>query len=116
MDLRPKGRRMRARSQASLNLLVATETQCRIELIETHWRLQKARRPFTGETCMTRNRLGRPRARATLASIGVSMIFATAAAAQPVSVTPATMPSIGTVDERYQSYNVEMLEVTGGRF
>lgn len=65
---------------------------------------------------MTRNRLGRPRARATLASIGVSMIFATAAAAQPVSVTPATMPSIGTVDERYQSYNVEMLEVTGGRF
>jgi glycosyl hydrolase family 79 len=65
---------------------------------------------------MTRNRLSRPRAGATLASIGVSMIFATAAAAQPVSVTPATMPGIGTVDERYQSYNVEMLEVTGGRF
>jgi hypothetical protein len=26
------------------------------------------------------------------------------------------MPRVGTVDERYQSYNVEMLEVTGGRF
>jgi hypothetical protein len=29
-------------------------------------------------------------------------------------VAPATMPRIATVDERYQSYNVEMLEVTGG--
>jgi hypothetical protein len=44
------------------------------------------------------------------------MIFATAAAAQSASVAPATMPRVGTVDERYQSYNVEMLEVTGGRF
>jgi hypothetical protein len=26
------------------------------------------------------------------------------------------MPAIGTVDKRFQSYNVEMLEVTGGRF
>jgi heparanase 1 len=26
------------------------------------------------------------------------------------------MPRLGAVDERYQSYNVEMLEVTGGRF
>lgn len=26
------------------------------------------------------------------------------------------MPRVGEVDERYQSYNVEMLEVTGGRF
>jgi hypothetical protein len=31
-------------------------------------------------------------------------------------LTPATMSRVGTVDERYQSYNVEMLEVTGGRF
>lgn len=36
--------------------------------------------------------------------------------AQTTSLTPATMPRIGAVDERYQSYNVEMLEVTGGRF
>jgi hypothetical protein len=26
------------------------------------------------------------------------------------------MARIGTVDERFQSYNVEMVEVTGGRF
>jgi heparanase len=33
-----------------------------------------------------------------------------------LSVAPATMARVGTVDDRYQSYNVEMLEVTGGRF
>ena len=33
-----------------------------------------------------------------------------------VPITPATLPRIATVDERYQSYNVEMLEVTGGKF
>jgi hypothetical protein len=32
------------------------------------------------------------------------------------SVAPATMPRVGTVEDRFQSYNVEMLEVTGGRF
>jgi heparanase 1 len=33
-----------------------------------------------------------------------------------VRLAPATMKHVGTVDERYQSYNVEMLEVTGGKF
>ena len=33
-----------------------------------------------------------------------------------VTVTPGRMPQLATVDERYQSYNVEMLEVTGGKF
>jgi len=33
-----------------------------------------------------------------------------------VSLNPAGMPRIGTIDERFQSFNVEMLEVTGGRF
>jgi hypothetical protein len=37
-------------------------------------------------------------------------------AAPPVKLTPATMPRVGTVDERFQSYNIEMVEVTGGRF
>ena len=32
------------------------------------------------------------------------------------SVDPSTLPRTGTVDERFQSYNVEMIEVTGGRF
>ena len=31
-------------------------------------------------------------------------------------VTPAAIARIGTVDQRFQSYNVEMVEVTGGRF
>jgi heparanase len=26
------------------------------------------------------------------------------------------MPAIGTVDEPFQSYNIEMVEVVGGRF
>jgi heparanase len=34
----------------------------------------------------------------------------------PVTVTPATLPRIATVDDRYQSYNVEMAEVIGGKF
>src|SRR5436309_16133825 len=29
---------------------------------------------------------------------------------------PANMTRLGTIDERYQSYNIEMLEVTGGKF
>jgi heparanase len=33
-----------------------------------------------------------------------------------VSVNTATLPAIGTVDKRFQSFNTEMLEVTGGRF
>jgi heparanase 1 len=36
--------------------------------------------------------------------------------AQVVSLDPAKMPVIGTVDERFQSYNIEMVEVIGGRF
>ena len=32
------------------------------------------------------------------------------------AVAPSTMPRIGKVDERYLSYNIEMLEVTGGQF
>ena len=36
--------------------------------------------------------------------------------AQVVSLDPAKMPAIGTVDERFQSYNIEMVEVIGGKF
>jgi heparanase 1 len=32
------------------------------------------------------------------------------------SINPAAMPRVGSVDERFQSYNIEMVEVTGGRF
>ncbi|OAF02525.1 hypothetical protein AYJ54_26440 [Bradyrhizobium centrolobii] len=33
-----------------------------------------------------------------------------------VSIAPAALKVIGTVDARFQSYNIEMVEVTGGRF
>jgi hypothetical protein len=32
------------------------------------------------------------------------------------SIDPEKLPLIGTVDARFQSYNIEMVEVTGGRF
>jgi heparanase len=32
------------------------------------------------------------------------------------TIAPSGMPRIGTVDERFQSYNIEMIEITGGRF
>jgi heparanase 1 len=32
------------------------------------------------------------------------------------AVSPATMARVGTVDPRFQSYNIEMVEVIGGRF
>ena len=43
-------------------------------------------------------------------------VVVSALAADPVSVNPAKMLKVGTVDERFQSFNVEMVEVTGGRF
>lgn len=50
---------------------------------------------------------------ALLAGLGSSP----ALCAGPVTaVAPAKMPRVGTIDERFQSFNIEMLEVTGGRF
>lgn len=56
-----------------------------------------------------------------LAVLGMSVaLFAATAdagvAAEPVAIAPSAMPRIGTVDARFQSYNIEMVEVTGGRF
>ncbi len=40
-----------------------------------------------------------------------------AAAQMPaLSLQPSQLPRLGTIDERFQSYNVEMVEVTGGNF
>jgi heparanase 1 len=33
-----------------------------------------------------------------------------------VAISPAKMPTVATVEERFQSFNIEMVEVTGGRF
>jgi hypothetical protein len=41
--------------------------------------------------------------------------FASAQQSAP-SITPSTLPKLTSVDPRFQSYNIEMLEVTGGRF
>ena len=45
------------------------------------------------------------------AAIGLALPADPAAA-----LNPSTMPAISTVDKRFQSINIEMLEVTGGRF
>lgn len=34
----------------------------------------------------------------------------------PVAISPKALPRIATIDPRFQSYNVEMAEVTGGNF
>jgi hypothetical protein len=36
--------------------------------------------------------------------------------AETVALTPSILARVGAVSERYQSYNIEMVEVTGGRF
>src|SRR6202162_3989738 len=47
----------------------------------------------------------------------VAVVFPTTRlVGQVVSLDPAKMARIGTVDERFQSYNIEMVEVIGGRF
>ncbi len=53
---------------------------------------------------------------ASLVLLGGMAYSARSHNAVPAMITPANMPRIGTVDERFQSYNVEMVEVIGGRF
>jgi len=51
------------------------------------------------------------------AAVTLSAALACAPAlASDISLTPAGMPRIGTVDQRFQSYNIEMVEITGGPF
>jgi hypothetical protein len=46
----------------------------------------------------------------------IPIVTAVGSLAEPVSIAPTTMAKLGVVDERFQSYNVEIVEVTGGRF
>ncbi|MGX1320232.1 hypothetical protein AB7M17_003685 [Bradyrhizobium sp. USDA 377] len=51
--------------------------------------------------------------------IGAALLVAAtgrAACASEAVIAPSRMTAIGTLDARFQSYNVEMVEVTGGRF
>jgi hypothetical protein len=52
---------------------------------------------------------------ATLATAPVLLPHVSSAQSS-ISLNPSTLPRIGKVDEGFQSYNVEMLEVTGGKF
>lgn len=58
--------------------------------------------------------------RYSLCSLGLfALAFSAASAEMPPEVpfvTPSSMPRVGSVDARFQSYNIEMVEVTGGRF
>jgi heparanase len=54
-------------------------------------------------------------------ALGAVWMMAAACTAGPAQtpatpIAPAAMPRVGTVDERFQSYNIETVEVTGGRF
>jgi hypothetical protein len=51
-----------------------------------------------------------------IATFAVLAAAALRAGAQPISISPATMSRMAAVGERFQSYNIEMIEVTGGRF
>lgn len=71
--------------------------------------------------CVThRHHLRRPRVAASIAIVASLPLLAGVGCQSvprgPVALSPERMPAIATVDERYQSYNVEMLEVTGGKF
>ncbi|UPK05205.1 hypothetical protein IVB05_05675 [Bradyrhizobium sp. 170] len=55
--------------------------------------------------------------------VGMGIVVAALAGSQnatarapTLSLDPSRLPRLGTIDERFQSYNVEMVEVTGGRF
>lgn len=50
-----------------------------------------------------------------LIAFGVAICVAAPAIAQS-TLDPKVLPRIGTIDERFQSYNIEMVEATGGRF
>ncbi len=52
----------------------------------------------------------------TLSVFPLAAMTYASASAETISIAPSTMRRIGTVDARFQSYNVEMVEVTGGRF
>jgi heparanase 1 len=65
---------------------------------------------------MRRNRMVSAKLQIWLISVFVAAPLGSASLAAELSVTPASMARIGTIDERYQSYNIEMVEVTGGEF
>ena len=54
--------------------------------------------------------------RTALAVLAVATCPPASLGEEPIRVAPAKLPRLRTIDERFQSFNVEMVEVTGGRF
>jgi heparanase len=55
-------------------------------------------------------------AMAVLTTAGIATGFASPSDSPATAIDPKSLPRINTIDERFQSYNIEMVEVTGGRF
>src|SRR5215471_16561314 len=53
---------------------------------------------------------------AAVASVLVPSRIATGTEAETILLAPSNLSFVGTVSEQYQSYNIEMVEVSGGRF
>ncbi|WP_022681791.1 hypothetical protein [Sphingobium bisphenolivorans] len=51
-----------------------------------------------------------------IVTLGLALMAASSATALQAKGLLSSLPAIATVDERFQSYNVEMVELTGGRF
>jgi hypothetical protein len=60
------------------------------------------------------NRIGTGLCGCLTSALLVAPAYAGTAGVAPIA--PAGMPRLGAVDQRFQSYNIEMIEVTGGRF
>src|SRR5690349_23493075 len=55
-------------------------------------------------------------ARVAFVALGITACTKAPAPGSPGRIDATSMRRIGTVDERFQSYNIEMVEVVGGRF
>lgn len=63
-----------------------------------------------------KSRLSSRTLRLLLSALILSAAGMLAAAQSPAPLTPAAMKPVAKVSDRFQSFNVEMVEVTGGRF
>ena len=54
--------------------------------------------------------------RAAFVILTCALFVSIAARSQGPTISPSKFAKVGVVDDRFQSYNVEMVEVTGGRF
>src|SRR5262249_30245327 len=52
----------------------------------------------------------------TLGAALLALYLPSPTSASSITLRPATMAPVATVDPRFQSYNIEMVEVTGGHF